>query len=199
MSRIIAGSARGVRLTTLDGSLTRPTTDRVREALFSAIAGWAGTAGEPVTEQCSGLRVVDLFGGSGALGLEAASRGADTVVWVERDRNAAGVITKNMKATKLAGRVVRDTVQRYLSQPSSVAFDLIMADPPYGLSNSEIESMAELICANHFLADDGLLVVERSIRDGEPAWPAGLSCYRQRRYGETCLYFCEPAKDNDDV
>lgn len=193
MGRIIAGRARGARLTALAGTLTRPTTDRVREALFSALATWSGTAGEPVEAQCAGLAVLDVFAGSGAIGLEAASRGADPAHLVERDRRAAGVIRRNIASTGLPAHLhVRDAAA-FLAGPAPVVFDVIIADPPYEVPNDELTGLLQAAVDGGFLAHDGMFVIERSRRDPEPAWPVGFELSSRRDYGETALYFCRPA------
>ncbi|WP_316668047.1 16S rRNA (guanine(966)-N(2))-methyltransferase RsmD [uncultured Propionibacterium sp.] len=194
MGRIIAGSARGARLAALGGGLTRPTADRVREALFSALAAWNGSADEPVEAQCGGLAVLDVFAGSGAMGLEAASRGAGPVHLVERDRRAAGVIRRNISSTGLHARLhVRDAAA-FLAGPAPVTFDVIVADPPYALPNDELTGLLQAAADGGFLAGDGMLVVERSGRDPEPAWPDGFELSDRRGYGETALYFCRPVR-----
>lgn len=193
MGRIIAGRARGARLSALAGTTARPTTDRVREALFSALATWSGTAGEPVETQCAGLAVLDVFAGSGAIGLEAASRGADPVHLVERDRGAAEVIRRNIASTGLGARLhVRDAAA-FLAGPPPVVFDVMVADPPYGMPNDELTGLLRAAVDGGFLAPDGLFVVERFRRDLEPTWPGGFELSGRRDYGETALYFCRPA------
>ena len=128
MTRIIGGSAGGRRLETPRGEATRPTSDRVREALFSAVESWCGTL--------SGLRVLDLYAGSGALGLEACSRGADHALLVERDRRTAAVITANARTLGLPGaRVVAASVGTVLASAPDRPYDLVLADP--GLSFSD--------------------------------------------------------------
>lgn len=181
------------------GRDTRPTTDRVREALFSALATWFGGAGGPAEEQLDGLAVLDLFAGSGALGLEAASRGALRVVFVERDRAAAGVIRRNIAATHLPGEVVTGSVSVFLDRQSHAAFDLLLLDPPYALPNDELVELLDRVDLNGVIAADGLVVVERDSRTPEPSWPTGLRRERMRRYGETCLYFCRPSESEHDA
>lgn len=172
--------------------MTRPTTDRVREALFAAVATWSGGASGPASEQLQELDVVDLFAGSGALGLEAASRGARTVVWVERDRGAAAVISRNRASTGLAGTVVLASVGAYLDRAGAGAFDLLLLDPPYALPNEELTELLDRAGRNGFVAPDALVVVERDARTPEPQWPPALGLGWSRRYGESCLYFCRP-------
>lgn len=198
MSRIITGSARGARLITPPGAHTRPTTERVREALFSSLSTWAGTVDADPAEQLADLAVLDLFAGSGALGLEAASRGARPVTWVEKERSAAEVIKQNQRHTRLAGRVIVGSVRGFLSQPAAHANDVILLDPPYELTNDELSELIALALTGGHLLDDGIMVVERSVRTGEPAWPTGLGLGWMRRYGESCLYFCRPSEGESD-
>lgn len=185
MPRIIAGHAGGLKLQSVPGDATRPTTDRTREALFSWLAsrGWL-----------EGAAVVDLFAGSGALGGEAASRGARRVLLVERDRRAAAVCRKNAEALNhRVGRPVVEVsaadVDRALDSPAGAGpWDLVLADPPYPLTGAALAGTLERIAA--VLVPEGLLVLERSSRSPEPDWPAGLDHLETRRYGETTLYFC---------
>lgn len=188
MTRIIAGSARGRRLRVPpDG--TRPTSDRVRESLFAALdhelGGFAGRS------------VLDLYAGSGALGLEAASRGATRVVLVERDRAAAAVARANAEAVGAPGvRVVVGAAEAYLSGPVA-AFDLVLADPPYGLPATEVEALLRRL-GRGWLVPDGLVVVERPGRDGQFAWPAPLRPLREKRYGTTTLWYGRLAPEGED-
>ncbi|MFC7402674.1 16S rRNA (guanine(966)-N(2))-methyltransferase RsmD [Citricoccus sp. GCM10030269] len=185
MPRIIAGHAGGLRLTSVPGDATRPTTDRTREALFS----WLETRG-----WLEGTAVVDLYAGSGALGAEAASRGADRVLLVERDRRAAGVCRKNADAVnRSVGHTVvqveMGSVERVLAGPTGAGpWDLVLADPPYPVDGEELRRTLEGIAA--VLVPDGLLVLERSVRSAEPVWPDGLELLEARTYGETVLYYC---------
>lgn len=199
MGRIIAGRARGIRLAAPGGSTTRPTTDRVREALFSAVATWNGSAGAAAEEQCAGLAVLDLFAGSGAIGLEAASRGAGPVHLVERDRRAAALIRRNISATGLRARLHVSGVAAFLAGPPPAAFDLVVADPPYALPGEELAGLLRAAVDGGFVLDDGLLVVERSGRDPRPDWPAGLGESWRRDYGETALYFCRAQRGEPDA
>ena len=197
MARIIAGTAGGVRLAVPRGTTTRPTTDRVREALFASLAVWAGGAAEGAGQQLAGLAFLDLFAGSGALGLEAASRGARRVVWVEKDRGAAGVIAKNLTVARLTGRVVTESVATFLARPASELFDVALLDPPYGLANDEITALLAAAVGNGHMAPDGLVVVERDARTPAPRWPPGLSLGWSRRYGESYLYFCPRGAESE--
>ncbi len=180
MTRVIAGSVGGRSLRTPPGSGTRPTSDRVREALFSslesALGGW------------SGVRVLDLYAGSGALGLEALSRGAAHALLVERDRRAAGVAAANARSLGLEGAQVRTAaVSAVLAGPADTAYDLVLADPPYPLDEAAVGRVLATLAAG-WLADDAVVVVERSSRSPVPTLPGGLRLERSRRYGETVLH-----------
>lgn len=196
MSRIIAGSARGKQLRSPTGERTRPTTERVREALFSSLVTWAGGSEASPDQQLAGIRLLDLYAGSGAIGLEAASRGAAAVVLVESHRATAELIKRNVQITGLGdrARVLNTTVASYLGdQPE--AFDVIWLDPPYASPAAEIDqTLARL--AEGWLVADGLVVVERSKREPAPRWPALLAEQWTRRYGETQLYFGRPPLDD---
>jgi 16S rRNA (guanine966-N2)-methyltransferase len=193
MTRIIGGSAGGRRLRTPGGEATRPTSDRVREALFSALEAQLGSL--------SGLRFLDLYAGSGAIGLEAMSRGAGVVTAVESDRRTARLVQDN--ATTLGFRhveVVAQPVARVLSQHPRAPYDVVFADPPYPLANEEVEAALALLVEHEWLATGSVLVVERSARSVEPAWPAGLVCEREKAYGETVLWYvrADPAGGGRD-
>jgi 16S rRNA (guanine966-N2)-methyltransferase len=182
MTRVIGGTARGRRLKTPTGEATRPTTDRVREALFSALEAQLGSL--------TGLRFLDLYAGSGAVGLEAMSRGAGVVTSVESDRRTARMIQDN--ATTLGFRkleVVAQPVARLLGQHSRAPYDVVFADPPYPMDNAELEKMLALLVDHQWVAGGSLLVVERSARSVEPAWPEGLVRERTKEYGETVLWY----------
>lgn len=179
MTRVIGGSARGRRLR-VPTAVTRPTSDRVRESLFASVEHELGGL--------LGTRVLDLYAGSGALGLEAASRGALRVVLVERDRSAAAVARANALVVAAAGvEVVTAAVAAYLARDPQ-EFDLVLADPPYSLPATEVEVVLERL-AQGWLAHGALVVVERAARDGGFAWPARLRALRQRTYGSTSLWY----------
>ncbi|MET0695603.1 MAG: 16S rRNA (guanine(966)-N(2))-methyltransferase RsmD [Propionibacteriaceae bacterium] len=189
MSRIIAGSRRGRRITMPATDKTRPTTDRVREALFSAITSWAGTAAETADSSLQGLGFCDLFAGSGAVGLEAASRGADPVLLVEADKRTALTTSKNVSALGLPARVATMKVQTLVRQPAEVGYDVVFADPPYDLAAETVDDIVRDLVANGWVAADGLIVVERSRRSPDVGWPPGFGGGWSRRYGETNLFF----------
>ncbi|MDR6268257.1 16S rRNA (guanine(966)-N(2))-methyltransferase RsmD [Arthrobacter russicus] len=186
MSRIIAGLAGGHALASVPGSGTRPTTDRVKEALFSRLEAM---------DVLTGARVLDLYAGSGALGLESLSRGASSAELVEADAKAAAICQRNAELLNcLAGpgaaRVNRAKVEQFL-QRSAGPWDLVFLDPPYPLEESGLSSVLETLAPR--LAAGAVVVVERSVRSPEPDWPAGLASFSHRSYGETRLWFAEPA------
>lgn len=183
MTRVIAGTAGGRRLRTPPGGRTRPTSDRVREALFSALEARLATL--------SGLRVLDLYAGSGALGLEALSRGAAALVAVEQDRATARLVAANARDLGLAAtaRVVTGSVGTHLARGPGEEdrYDLVLADPPYPLTEADLAR--DLAALPAWLAPDALVVLERSSRSPEPAWPQPLVTESSRRYGETRLWY----------
>lgn len=181
MTRIVAGAARGRRLRVPSGSTTRPTSDRVREALFSSLTTEFGSF--------AGLRVLDLYAGSGALGLEALSRGAAHVLMVDDDAGAVATIRANTAAVGLPGAEVRLAgVRRVLAAPPTQPFDLVVADPPYALDIGELTRVLDQLLGG-WLAPDALVVVERDRRGDPVSWPAGIISERNRRYGETLLWY----------
>lgn len=190
MTRIIAGRAGGVRLATPANQNTRPTTDRVREAVFSTLMTWCGTVDAPVGEQLAGIAFLDLFAGSGAVGLEASSRGASSVVLLEKDARTAQLIKTNIAATGLSGTVVTADAEKWLTTSTVRGFDVIFLDPPYQVSTDAVSQLIHLLVDRGWLIADGLIVVERNSRSTEPAWPAELSQVWSRRYGETMIFYC---------
>jgi 16S rRNA (guanine966-N2)-methyltransferase len=184
MTRIIAGVAGGRRLAVPPGRTTRPTSDRTREGLFAAVLSMWG--------DLAGSTVLDLYAGSGAVGLEALSRGASDVLLIESDQGAARVIKRNIEVVGLAGaRVVTDQVGRALRRGPGEARprQLVFADPPYSAGGDELAEMLELLAGRGWLAPDAVIVVERDARSGPPPWPAEYSQDRSRRYGETTLWY----------
>lgn len=174
MPRIIAGDFRGRRLAApADG--TRPTSDRVREAIASMLGARMDLVG---------TRVLDLYAGTGALALEALSRGAATAVLVEADRKAAAVARSNIGVCQAGARarVVNRTVASFLAAPGEV-FDLVFADPPYEVDGDEVNAM--LVALVPHLSDDAWVVVERASRSAVPQWPAGLELVAEKDYGDT--------------
>lgn len=185
MTRIIAGLAGSLVLAVPDAG-TRPTSDRVRESLFAALE-----AADAVTD----ATVLDLYAGSGALGLEAVSRGAASADLVERAPRAAAVTERNARTVARAVpeatvRVHRQAVDAFL-RASSGTWSLVFADPPYDLGQDDLAAVLALLAPR--LASDALVVVERATRSGEPPLPHGLALDRSKRYGETTLWWLAPA------
>jgi len=184
MTRIVAGQAGGRRLAVPAGRGTRPTADRAREGLFATMTALRGTL--------AGARVLDLYAGSGAVGLEALSRGAADVLLVESDPRAARVIRGNIEALGLPGaRLLADRVERVLARgPGDCPpRDLVFADPPYAAPDDEIARVLAALRDRGWLAPGALIVVERSARSGPVAWPAGYAADRSRGYGEATLWY----------
>lgn len=188
MSRIVAGSRGGRRLQTPAGERTRPTTDRVREALFSALTSWAGTAAGPPADALAGLAFLDLYAGSGAVGLEAASRGADPVLLVESDARTAALTRRNVADLRLPARVRVLAVEALARTSAERAFDVVFADPPYALDPERLDAVVADLVANGWVAPDGLVVLERSARSAAPRWPPAATETWERSYGETVLH-----------
>jgi 16S rRNA (guanine966-N2)-methyltransferase len=187
VTRIIAGRVGGRRLVVPRGDRTRPTSERVREATFAALQ----SRGRLV-----GARVLDLFAGCGALGLEAASRGAASVTLVEVARSATHAARRNVSALGLPGvDVVQAPVERYLSTADPVPADLVLADPPYDLPEPGLERVLDLLIEAGWLAPGAAVVVERSARSPEPCWPHGLARTALRRYGDTVVWTAERTGD----
>lgn len=195
MSRIISGAAGGVRLASVPGDNTRPTTDRVKESLFSKLESY---------DIIRGARVLDAFGGSGALGCEALSRGAASVTLLDTYPKAVAVIRKNVaavekamgrtgsgssSATGSAARVQQSQALTYVKSASG-PWDLVFVDPPYAMPNEQVSELMEALTPK--LAEGAVVVVERSSRDAEPVWGEGLYCFSTRQHGETVLYYVEP-------
>ncbi|MFD1504688.1 RsmD family RNA methyltransferase [Georgenia yuyongxinii] len=212
MTRIVAGSAGG-RTLQVPRNGTRPTSERVREALFSRLEHLGVV---------DGACVLDLYAGSGALGLEAASRGAEHVTLVEAAKPAADLCRRNAIALGLGARVdvVAAKVQAYLAGPPTTAH-LVLLDPPYDVTEDDLAGVLALLAglaegagpdgagpdgadlaargtagaAHGWLAPDAVVVVERSKRSPEPTWPAGLRRAGRRAYGDTVMWFAEPHAD----
>ena len=188
MARVIAGEAGGRRLAVPDGRSTRPTSDRAREGLFATIVSMTGSL--------AGARVLDLYAGSGAVGLEALSRGAGHVLLVESGSRAARVIRDNIEAIGLPGaEVVTDRVERLLARGPAVSadnrgrYDIVFADPPYALADDEVSAMLQSVSDYGWLAPEALVIVERATRSGPVSWPAGFVPDRARRYGEATFWY----------
>jgi 16S rRNA (guanine966-N2)-methyltransferase len=189
VSRIIAGSRGGQRIAMPTGDRARPTTDRVREALFSAIAAWAGTAATPVEESLDGLAFCDLYAGSGAVGLEAASRGASRVLLVEREPRTAQLSKRNAEALGLAVEIVVSPVEQILRKSPAQPFDVVFADPPYELDSPTVSAQIERLVSNAWVGYGSLIILERSRRSPQLVWPDAAAKRWTRAYGETILAF----------
>ncbi|GAA4551845.1 16S rRNA (guanine(966)-N(2))-methyltransferase RsmD [Pseudonocardia xishanensis] len=177
MTRIIAGAAGGRRLT-VPAEGTRPTSDRVREALFSSLTHDPGV---------DGAVVLDLCAGSGALGLEALSRGAAHATFVELDRRAVAVLRKNVAAVGLGGDVRYGPAGTVLESEPAHAHDLVFVDPPYAEPDEAIARWLHTGRLSGWIAPDAVVVVERE-RGAAFPWPEGFTGVRERRYGDTVLH-----------
>jgi 16S rRNA (guanine966-N2)-methyltransferase len=189
VSRIVAGSRGGRRIAMPPGAGTRPTTDRVREALFSALAAWAGTAAVAPETALADLAFCDLYAGSGAVGLEAASRGAGPVLLVESDRRTAQLIRRNAADLTLTVQISTSRVEHLLAQPAETAYDIVFADPPYERDSATVTGELALIVQHRWVSPTGLIVVERSRRTPAVVWPGAVTSSWSRAYGETVLFF----------
>jgi 16S rRNA (guanine966-N2)-methyltransferase len=201
VARVIAGEAGGRRLAVPDGRDTRPTSDRAREGLFSTIVSMLGSL--------AGARVLDLYAGSGAVGLEALSRGADHVLLVEQGSRATRVIRENIEAIGLPGAVLAaDRVERVLARgpapaggqdspapagdqdrPEGGRYNVVFADPPYALADTAVSQLLSLLADQGWLAPSALVIVERATRSGPVSWPDGFVPDRTRRYGEATFWY----------
>ena len=182
----MAGSLGGRRIAVpqqRSGLGTRPTTDRVRESLFNMLAARIDFAG---------IAVLDLYAGSGALGLEALSRGAASALFVEADARAAAVIERNIVALGVSGATVhRSAVAAALRAGAAAPVDLVLADPPYEVEDAQVLDMLAALATGGWIAPGSVVVVERSASGPEIAWPDGWTPWRTRRYGDTRI---EPAQ-----
>jgi 16S rRNA (guanine966-N2)-methyltransferase len=184
VTRIVAGDVGGRQLIVPKGDTTRPTTDRVREAVFGSL---------DARGRVQGAVVLDLYCGSGALGLEASSRGAGSVVLVDSGRAAVEAARRNVSALGLMRvTVVLSSVQRFLAQPpAGDPATLVFADPPYAAGQEELGLVLTALADRRRLAPGALVLVERSSRSVEPTWPPGLVRQGVRRYGETAVWEAE--------
>ncbi|WP_093171206.1 16S rRNA (guanine(966)-N(2))-methyltransferase RsmD [Sinosporangium album] len=182
MTRVIAGTAGGRRLAVPPGRSTRPTSDRTREGLFSTVGSLIGPL--------AGLRVLDLYAGSGAIGLESLSRGAAHATLVESDAKAVRTIKANVASLELPGaEVVADRVERVLARPCAEPYDFVFADPPYALGDGALRSVLDLLLSQGWLGESALVAIERESRGEDLAWPEGLTEERVRRYGEAAVWY----------
>lgn len=196
MTRIVAGTVGG-RTLQVPAKGTRPTSERTREAIFSRLAHYG---------VLDGARALDLYAGSGALGLEAASRGAVQVTLVDSARGAVDVARRNVTSLGLAStvRVVGDDAGRYAAGLATAAgaaepLDLVFLDPPYDLTEAALAGVLASLATPGLLAPDAVVVVERSTRSPEPQWPDGLELLARKDYGETAVYYAEPNAGEPDT
>lgn len=187
---MIAGEAGGLRLTAPKGTRTRPTADRVKEALFAALG----------PGRLLGAVVLDLYAGSGALAIEALSRGAATAVLVDRDPLAVDAIRRNLGSTKLKdrARVQRrgvGTVVRGMP-PTDAPFDLVFCDPPYDQPAGKLAEVLVALAVPGWVAPDGTVVVERASSAGPPLLPPGWEVTWSRVYGDTLVVLVAPATEH---
>jgi 16S rRNA (guanine966-N2)-methyltransferase len=212
VTRIIGGIAKGRRIAVPDGGSTRPTSDRAREGLFSALeaatAGLraeadaaetdaAGTGAAETGEASgglAGLRLLDLYAGSGAVGLEALSRGAAAVLLVESDRAAARTVRANLDLLASAGpgggRLVADRVEKLAAGPCpDKPYHVVFLDPPYALPAADLAGVLRNLAGNGWLAEGAIVAVERPTRSEPWQWPAGFEADRSRAYGEGTVWY----------
>ncbi len=189
--RIIAGVARGRVLSSVAGA-TRPTSDRAREGVFSTILSEFGDFFD--------LNFLDLFSGSGAMGLEALSRGASIVHVVEKDERACRSISTNAELVlknKTPGifHLFSMPVHKFLELTPTTTYDIVYLDPPFDLSDEELHHDLVNLRIGGFLTDDSLVAVERADRSGSLEWPKGFQPLRSRKYGEAHIYYGKLAEN----
>lgn len=195
MTRVIAGRAGGRRLGVPPGNGTRPTSDRAREGLFST---WQALLGGPL----DGERVLDLYAGSGAVGLEALSRGAGHTLLVEADARAVRTVRDNVRALGLPGAEVRPgRAEQIIRTPPPTAgpYDIVFLDPPYSVSDDDLREILLTLRSGGWLAEEAVVTVERSTRGGEFGWPPGFDAIRARRYGEGTFWYGRAASTCEDA
>ena len=170
--RVIAGSARSIPLLTPEGDIARPTTDRIKETLFNIIM-----------DEVGGARFLDLFAGSGQIGIEAISRGAEFALFVEKNKKICELISKNLKKTGFTDRAAikrGDVISAIPALSEYGTFDLIYMDPPYD-SNVE-EDVLKKIAENDLLADDGMVIIEASLNRMIDPLDTGFEIFRVKEY-----------------
>jgi 16S rRNA (guanine966-N2)-methyltransferase len=172
---------------------TRPTSDRAREGLFSSLLSEFG--------DFLGLHVLDLFGGSGAIALEALSRGATLVHVVEKDAEAQKTIENNyelVNKNKPAGKfhLYAMSAQRFVTDPPKEKYHIVYVDPPYEFSDAEVEEILSKLHAGSFLKDDAVIAVERTAKRSNFSWPEGFSAVRERNYGQATIFYGNYTPEN---
>lgn len=187
--RIIAGAAKGRPLASV-ADATRPTSDRAREAIFSSLTSEFG--------EFTGLNFLDLFAGSGAMGLEAQSRGSALVHAVEKDSGAQRTISENIEivaAAKPVGefQLFAMSAEQFVKEVAKIKYEIVYIDPPYNFPNEELEQLLTNLHLGEFLSDDALIAVERTSRTKEPLWPIGYELTRRKNYGQATIYYLNHA------
>jgi 16S rRNA (guanine966-N2)-methyltransferase len=157
--------------------------------LFSSLVSWCATGDLPGDEALSGISFLDLYGGSGGVAIEAASRGAAPVRLVERDAKVAAVARRNVEHVGASVQVTTSSVAGLLALGTEKGYDIVWLDPPYALSEDELSAAVVAILNQGWLADNGLLVIERSSRTPDPLLPVELADVWGRRYGETTIHY----------
>ncbi len=190
--RIIAGVAKGRTLGSVAGA-TRPTSDRAREGLFSSLLSEFG--------DFLGLHVLDLFGGSGAIALEALSRGASIVHIVENDDEAQKTITNNFELVsknKPVGKfhLYSMSAQRFISDAPKEKYHIVYVDPPYDFTDAQVQEILTKMHSGGFFKDDALIAVERTSKRCNFSWPAGYSAVRERNYGQATIFYGNYTPEN---
>lgn len=185
--RIIAGSAKGRKLISPEGTEARPTSDRAREALFSSLESEYG--------DLHGLRFLDLFAGSGAVSAEAISRGVKSCIAVESDRHALAIARENIEMAKTVSDaeevvVIDSDVASFASRPA-LPFDVIFMDPPYAFAENELQRILTSMRRSGFMAKETLVVVERASKSPSFPWPEGMRAVRERKYGNAAIFYGE--------
>lgn len=195
--RVISGRFKGVALTTPKAG-TRPTTDRTKEAIFSHLDSWG---------VLDDARVLDLFAGTGALGIEALSRGARELVAVESSAPAAALIAQTLTALKhnrswelgMSARVIKARAEKYAACASAVApFDVIFIDPPYAFETEACNQLLADLASRELTSSNTVIILERSTRSEEPTAPENWEITDRRDYGETAVYYIEPSEPISD-
>ncbi|MEN8650663.1 16S rRNA (guanine(966)-N(2))-methyltransferase RsmD [Streptomyces sp. 21So2-11] len=193
MTRVIAGTAGGRRLAVPPGNGTRPTSDRAREGMFST---WESLLGS-----LAGIRIADLYAGSGAIGLEALSRGAAHALLVEADSTSVRTVRENVRALGLPGAEVRagKAEQIVTGAAPEIPYDVVFLDPPFAVTDGDLREILLTLRTQGWLTDDALVTVERSTRGGEFKWPKGFEPLRARRYGEATFWYGRAAAACEDA
>ena len=195
--RVISGRFKGVALTTPKAG-TRPTTDRTKEAIFSHLDSWG---------VLDDARVLDLFAGTGALGIEALSRGARELVAVESSAPAAALIAQTLTALKhnrswelgMSARVVKARAEKYAAAASAVEpFDMVFIDPPYAFETNDCNQLLADLASRELTSSNTVIMLERSTRSEEPTAPENWEITDRRDYGETAVYYIEPSEPISD-